>query len=404
MRDEEPNQSKADAPKVVRLSAKPESGKPSATMKEPPSRLRWSFLLFALVPIFVGAVYFGAFASDRYTSHAGFAVRGVGGGSAGGLDGIGAITGLASTGTTTSDSYIILKYISSRDLLERLQAEVDLKLIYSAESIDPLSRLRPDASIETLTAYWERRVHTSFDATSGIVNFEVQAFSAEDAFKIATLVLQYTDELVNQLSESARRDSVRFAETEVARAEERLRQALQEIRSFRAQEQSINPVASAQLDIELTGELEGQLIDLRARLASIRDSLDENAPPIVSLRRQIEAVEAQLAERAAGIGFSTNAASEPRLAMTDQLAIFETLEVEKTFAQEAYQSALTSLEQARAEADRQQRYLAVFSQPALPQEPTYPMRLQSIGVLVVVVLCIWGIATLIIYAVRDHLS
>ena len=396
------SQSKADASKVVRLSANPASDGRTSTRQRQGRWLRRSFLLFAVLPILAGALYFSVVASDRYTSHAGFAVRGVGAG--GGLDGIGAITGLASTGSTTSDSYIVLKYINSRDLIERLQTEVNFNAVYSGDPIDPLSRLRRNASIEELMAYWTRRVRTSFDPTSGIINFEVQAFSIEDTQKIATLVLQYTDELVNQLSESARQDSVRFAETEVKRAEERLRQSLQEIRRFRAQEQSINPAASAEFDIAITSELEARLIDLRARIASITGSLDANAPSLVALRRQVAALEAQLAERAAGIGLAEDATSQTRLAMTDQLAIFETLEVEKTFAQEAYQSALTSLEQARAEADRQQRYLAVFTQPALPQKATYPKRLQSIGVLSVVVLALWGIATLIVCSVRDHLS
>jgi capsular polysaccharide transport system permease protein len=69
-----------------------------------------------------------------------------------------------------------------------------------------------------------------------------------------------------------------------------------------------------------------------------------------------------------------------------------------------YQSALSSLEQARAEADRQQRYLAVFTTPSVPEDAVYPRRIQNIAMLIVIVVSIWGIGTLIVYSVRDHMS
>jgi capsular polysaccharide transport system permease protein len=72
----------------------------------------------------------------------------------GGMDVLGAFTGLASTGSTTSDSYIVLKYLESRDLLDRLQKDFDLRGNYSAENIDYLSRMEPDLLIEEVIDYW----------------------------------------------------------------------------------------------------------------------------------------------------------------------------------------------------------------------------------------------------------
>lgn len=394
-------------PTVIPLSANPMAEKDSALTTVRPRQKRrrvlaWSFILCVLLPIALGSYYFAAIASDRYAATAGFAVRGVNAGS--GIDGIGALTGLASAGSTTSDSYIVLKYLKSRDIVERLQSDMDVRAAFTNPVIDPLSRMGDDLSIEDFVQYWGRMVRTSFDSASGIVTVEVQAFSPTHAEQIASLVLQYTDELVNTLSVSARQDSVRFAETEVARAEERLRVALQDIRTFREQESSINPAASAQLDIELVGGLESRLIDLRARIASIEGSLDENAPSLLALRRQAEALEAQIVARAAEISETTADIGTDVTPMSGLLATFEALEVEKTFAQQVYQSALTSLEQARAEADRQQRYLAVFTLPAVPEAAIYPKRVQNILLLIAIAISAWGIGTLIVYSVRDHMS
>lgn len=360
-------------------------------------RLVLSFVLCVLLPVLAGAVYYATIASDRYVAGAGFAVRGMSGG--GGLDGIGALTGLVGSGSTASDSYIVMKYLESRDLVEELEATLPLRAAFSDPGIDILSRAPADAPIEDFVDYWDRRVVTNYDSGSGVLTFTVEAFTAEDARDIAAGVLVATRALVNRLSEDARRDAVRFAEDEVARAETRLREALDALRTFREDERSLNPAASAQLDIELLGDLESRLVDLRARMAALGGDIDPDAPSLIRLRRAAAALETQIAELSQGTGAQTG-----RGAITGQLAAYEALEVEKSFAEKTYASALASLQQARIDADRQQRYLAVYSEPALPQHPLYPRRAINVLILAAVATALWGVGTLIVYSVRDHLS
>ncbi|MEH6547661.1 MAG: hypothetical protein V7701_14590, partial [Sneathiella sp.] len=167
--------------------------------------LRWSFVICVLVPALIGAYYYSFVASDRYVSGTGFAVRGLDTG--GGADLFGAFTGLVNTGSTTSDSYIVLKYLQTRDVIERLQEEFDFEKAYSHTDIDYLSRLSPGKEIEEIVEYWDGVTTTTFDPTSGIITFDVEAFTPQDAEIIAILVLRYTQELVNELSEQARQDT-----------------------------------------------------------------------------------------------------------------------------------------------------------------------------------------------------
>lgn len=391
-------------PKVVGITRKPDAASIAAGARPQRRRrimLALSFFLFVAVPVALGSVYYGVIASDRFVAGSGFAVRGINAGS--GLDGIGALTGLAATGSTTSDSYIILKYLRSRDVVDRLETDLHLRQAFSAGETDWLSRMDPALPIEEFVLYWNKMIRTTFDPTSGVVTFEVESYSAQDAERIATLVLRYTQELVNSLSEQARVDAVRFAESEVVRAESRLRAALASQREFREQEQSLNPAATAQIDIELLGALQSRLIDIRARISAISGSIDADAPSMTALRRQAEALEAQIAERGADIGGAARAGGIPG-GMSGLLAVYETIEVEKNFAQQAYASALASLEQARVDADRQQRYLAVYSLPALPQAAIYPQRALNILMLTLIAVGLWGIGTLVVYSVRDHLA
>lgn len=397
---EENTQSPASG-KVLTLSNTATPHNRSQTQKPRLSKLLWSFVLCVLLPIMAATAYYMTIATDRYAARAGFSIRGVD--TSAGIDGIGAITGLASSGSTTSDSYIVLSYLASRELVEAVDAELDLRGAYAATDVDPLSRLEPDANAEEFVNYWQRRIRTQFDPTSGIIEFEVQSFSPEHAREIADAVLRLTQALVNDLSANARSDALRFAREEVELQEVRIRDALSAIRDFRASEQSVDPSASAALEIQLIASLESRLIDLNARISALRQTLDEDAPSMNALRRNAEALEAQITERRQAIG--NNLFDDVGMsAVTQQLALYEELEVERSLVQQAYASALISLEQARRDADRQQRYLAIHLRPQAAQSAEYPRSLRNLLVLSFALVAAWGIGALITYSVRDHLT
>ncbi len=387
--------------KILTLSSLGFASNHSQIQKHRPNKLLWSFVLCVLVPFVVVTAYYAIISTDRFSARAGFSIRGID--TSSGIDGIGALTGLASSGSTTSDSYIVLSYLSSRALVEAVDAELDLRGTYSFTAVDPLSRLSKDATAEEFLIYWKRRIHTQFDPSSGIIEFEVQSFTPVHARDIANAVLRLTQDLVNDLSANARKDALRFAREEVGLQEHRLREALGALRDFRASEQSVDPSASAALEIQLIASLESRLIDLRARIAALRETLDEDAPSLNALRRDAAALEAQIVDRRQAIGNAVLDGGGKR-AVTQQLALYEALEVERSLAQQAYASALVSLEQARRDADRQQRYLAVHLRPQSAQSAEYPRVLRNLMVLAFALVTIWGIGALITYSVRDHLT
>ncbi len=363
--------------------------------------LLWSFMLCVVVPFFLVVIYYTFIATDRYAATAGFSVRGVESGP--GLDGLGALTGLASAGSTTADSYIILKYLESRSLVEKLDKELYLKENFSSREIDWLSRMDPDAAVEDFVDYWLSRIDTQFDPVSGIIEFTVQSFSTQHALKSAERIIQLTQELVNNLSANARQDALRFAEQEVQIQEQRLREALEAIREFRTVEQSVDPTATAALDIQLLASLEARLIDTNAKITVQRETLNEGAPSLTALRRQADALKEQITKRKAEISGKLGDGLNFR-AVTTQLSTFESLDVERRFSEQSYASALDSLEQARRDADRQQRYLAVHLYPQPAQLSEYPKRLRNILLAAFILFSAWSIGALIIYSVRDHLT
>lgn len=372
--------------------------------------LALSFALMVLLPSLLGATYFLLIASDRYSSTIGFSVRGMDGSSAGG-DFLGALTGLASVGTTTTDSFILMDYLEGRNVVERLSKDESILSHFSEDNVDFIYRLNQNWPIEELVRYWQSMITTSYDNTSSIIEVEVQAFSPEMTERIASRVLSYGSELVNTLSQNARRDAVKFAEEEVRRAELRLKMIRMRMKDFRSAESSIDPTKNAEVQIELIAGLEKQLLDTRSRLATLVGTIDESSPTIRQLRKQEEVLIKQILNKRDEISGRNPTPLQQATEGADRLsslsallANYEELVVEQEFAQQAYTAALAGLERSRAEADRQQRYLAVFKPPSKPQEAIYPRRLINSLILFLGLLAIWALVTVIAYSIRDHLK
>jgi capsular polysaccharide transport system permease protein len=89
--------------------------------------------------------------------------------------------------------------------------------------------------------------------------------------------------------------------------------------------------------------------------------------------------------------------------LSRQLGSYEQLDSERRFAEAAYQHTLLGLDQARANADRQQVYIASFVPPSLPEEALYPRRWRSLGVVALLAFAFWAIGGLTVQSIRDHL-
>lgn len=361
----------------------------------------WSLLIFVAFPIIASAFYLVFVASDRYAATSGFSIRGAD--SSPSLDGLGTLTGLASAASVTSDSYIIIEYIESLDFLLELEQRAGLRRIYSNPEIDALSRLKADASNEDFLEYWKKRNKVSFDTTSGIIVLETQSFTPEHSKLIAEEAIILIQELVNSLSAKARQDALSFANSEVLIAEQNIREAMTQILEFQENEESISPPVTAQLDMQLLSTLESRLVDLRARLSAVRNRLDADAPSVISIRGQIRALEREVAIKRASLTSSAAAGDDDR-AVAELLITYESLQLDKQFAEQQYASALQALEYARREANRQQRYLATFSSPTVAEEPAYPKVIIGLLTISTIAFGIWAIGLLLIYSVRDHLS
>ena len=81
---------------------------------------------------------------------------------------------------------------------------------------------------------------------------------------------------------------------------------------------------------------------------------------------------------------------------------FESLQVDLEFAQESYLATRAAYESRIAEARRQNRYLAAYVQPTLPEAALYPQRDILLLLTALIAFGLWAISVLVFYSLKDR--
>src|SRR6056297_463915 len=353
-----------------------------------------TFLLGVVLPTIVSLVYLFGVAVDQYHSKASFSVR-----SEEFTSPLAALSAFTDAGTSAvSDGAILYDFVRSQTVVERLDERLDLREMFSRHPSDIVFALSESASIDDLVNYWRRMVSVSVDSGSAIVDIEVRAFSPEDARVISQAVVEESGRVVNELSQIARNDAIRFADEELLTAAARLRDIRRQIREFRAQYQIIDPEADAESQIGVVSELQSRLADLLVSRGGLQEYADEGDPRLQTLDRQIRAIRNQISLEREAVADSR----DERGSLSEIIGKYEELLVDLEFSEHAYTAAMASVEQARAEARRQSRYAAVHIPPTLPEESLYPRRLLLVFVVFICALCAWAVGILVYYNVRER--
>jgi capsular polysaccharide transport system permease protein len=350
--------------------------------------------LFVVLPTLLATAYFALWATPQYESYSIFTVQSSELRPSLGMDGL--LAGLAS-GPGGHDALTVRDYVTSRDMLARLDREHGFIAHYKNPKNDLFSRLRSVASFEEAYEYFGHKVYADYDQVSGSVTVRVRAFDSEKSRAISQAVLDYSEEMVNKLSERERRDRTSYAEAEVKRAEERLTVARKIIVDLQQKHEDFNPLQSATAAMTIRTGLEVELAKARAEVQQLKSFMHEDAPQVRAANEKAKSLSAQVA----GESRKLVDPSKPN-GLNTAFADFEVAMVEKEFAQKAYESAMATLELARADADRQHRYVAVIATPSKPDESTYPHRIRSVVAAFVISFLLWGVVSLMAAAVREH--
>jgi capsular polysaccharide transport system permease protein len=358
--------------------------------------LMFSFAICVLLPSAITSWYLWARAADQYASTLGFSVRKENANTA--LEMLGGFTSIA--GSSSADTDILYDYMHSQKLVAELDANLDLRAIWSKPKGDPVFAYAAPGSIETLLSYWSRQVQVTYDNATRLIEIRVLAFDPADAQAIATGLFDKSTAMINRLNDTAQADALRFATRERDTAEDRLKQARAAMTDFRNRTQSIDPAADLQSQTGLLANLQTQLAealinsDMLAASTRNADTRGEQA----ALR--IKVIEDRIAAEKAKLGLGGTAATTEVFAT--RVGDYERLSVDREFAETAYRAAQLAYEGALADARRQTLYLAAHITPTLAETAQFPQRQMILGTVLMFLLLAWSIAAMVYYSLRDR--
>lgn len=353
-------------------------------------------LVFAVVlPTCLAVLYYGFLASDVFISESRFLVRSPQHRMEGGF--VGQL--LQGSGITHSqdDNYSVHDYILSRDALRELDTKLGLRTAFTSKRVDPVNRfagLSRDDSFEEFYRYYGRHVGVEYDPASSISTLTVHAFTAQDAETINAELLQMSELLVNTLNERSRKDLIRYAADEVRIANDKATAAAVALFDYRSKHAVFEPDKQAAIQLEGVAKIQGDLISTEAQLAQVQKLSPDN-PQIPGLQSRTDTLRRAIASEAAKVT-SANGSFSARA------PDFERLTLETAFAAKQLGVALADLEGARSEALRQQLYLERLVRPNLPDRAMEPRRIRSMFTVFLVGMIAWGVASLLIAAIREH--
>lgn len=348
----------------------------------------WSFLLLFVIPVCAAALYFGLIASDRYVATTQFTVRS--GQQSADVLGLSVLD--MEPGQNTN---IIVNYIGSNDMISALQKKFDLLAIYANPAADFLSRADRDAPIERFNRYWNSFVTAKVDGASNIVTVSVEAFTPQDALRVAQGVLAQSELLVNQMSGRAQQNALRQSLSILNQAQAELSARTRELRILRDRTGIIDPGVTSNVAAQTLGELRTTLSDLEVNYNTSLQWVRPDAPQMKIQSRRIADVRAEIAKAESQIGTTAQPDGTTLAASTNE---FYKANLDLDVARQHYVAAVANVERARNGIEEQSFYVLPFEQPTLPEKALYPRRFLMVLSIAGICLTLWaalvGAATL----------
>ena len=358
--------------------------------------VRWHLFLWCVVlPTALAVSYYGFIASDVYVSQSLFVVRSPERQSTSPL---GMLFKGAGFSRAQDDAYVVNDFMRSREALTALETKLNIKQKFADVSIDPFSRftgIDPDPSFEAFHRYFQKHAEQQIDTLSSITTLTIRAYTPQDAQRINEELLRLSEARVNQLNTRGRQDLINFAQQEVAEAQRRALEASLVLADYRNKKGVIDPERQTAIPLQQIAKLQTELLAAKTQLAQVMLLAQEN-PQIPSLKQTVAMLEKEIAIESAKV------TGDSKQSLASKAADFQKLAMNKEFADKMLAGALTTLEQARTESQRQQLYLERISQPSLPDAALEPRRVRGVLTAFVLGLLFWGIAAMVIAGVKEH--
>lgn len=351
-----------------------------------------SYWVICIVSIICAAIYWSVFATDRYVSEATVVLKNA-------RTAPLSATSLSSllTGGGSQQLLVLREYLLSTDMLKKLNTALGLRVHYSSEDIDFLSRLSsPDLPLEQFHEYYLSRVTVVLDDYAHVLRIRAEAFDPEIARAIVNMLLREGEQWLNAMNQRLAATQIEFIKDQVDELKHRLEQARQALLVYQNTHKLISPTGAVETLNSVVATLLGELTTLKAQKEVLAATHSQKSPAIMRLHRKINALRSQIGD------LRSRMASNSETALNRQSAEYQKLRMKLKFAKKMYTGALTALQSTRVQAASSLKQIAIVQSPTSPDYANAPDRLHNIMVFAVLAVLAALIVHLLAVIVRDH--
>jgi len=354
-----------------------------------------SFVLIVIAPFVFFFLYLAFVASDQFET--GFKVQVKKKDQVQSLS-LGQMFGMFSGGGAGSDSYALIQFVESHELIERLDKRIQLVKMYRNESVDILFRMTASAQKEDIEKYWKKKITVYYEPTTETVVFSVKAFSPDDAKKIADAVLEESEIFLNDLSEKNRSDQLKHSIADLESAERHLRDIERQLLVARKANGVIDSSRQVSENIARASKIRSEIEALTIEYNVRSKFSDTNSPVVRSIESRLNSAK-NLLKNVTGEIDNEGATQK---GLVSAVAELEELEFRRTVASKRLEAAYSAFLSAQKEASRQQLYVDMIVSPTLAEVPVFPRVIFNSFVFFITTFFLWLFITLLFESVKDH--
>ena len=314
------------------------------------------------LPIIMVSFYLFVLSEERFTSTSKFTIKSDNETTTSPL----AMGIIGGTSAGTQDQLIIRDRITSFDMTQKIIEHFGLEKHITAQSTDFLWKLSDINDIISINKQIQKLITFTYDEEAAISTLAVQSFGPIAAQELNEFLLSETVSFINAFNKENSNRFVEFAETEAQEYRVKLTHALDKLQKHQEEFAILDPQASAEQTSSSISRIEDQIKEETIKLEEMLSYLQEDSYRVTTAKNKIETLNTMLAEAQHKIS---------NLEDTDITEInrkFYELKGDVEFAQQAYQSALITLETAQQKAMQSQKNLMVIENPSLPNKSQSP--------------------------------
>ena len=350
-------------------------------------------IVFLIVPFGLFLIYISFFAVESYRSESIYVIRDLSTKENMGVD-LSFFGGGSSS--TKLDSQIVVNYLQSMDIFNRVDRWFNLTARYRSSETDILERLILNPASEDYLELFRKHLNIVYDELSGITSISFDSTDPELAQSVLRYLLTACEAFLNQLNHNTAQKKIAFLTEQLEENRVKWDQAVSALEAFQNKHRLVDPSASLAAYHNIIAGLEGDIINKTSQYNQLRRYMSQDTMEVTKLKNDIE-------EQKAALNKMKDKLSGPeKQHLNDLLFEYQRLKADVDFANEVYKNTLVQHDLNKMQTLQESKVFEVIAVPTLPDRHVYPRRIPMTMTAVILIVLGFKIIMLLWSVIKDH--